>query len=167
MTKMLRRTGQFVVILALFAVVSSFAAWPVYRQIPQGSAVVVLTFVHSAGRKVACRRLTSQEIAKLPPNMRRALDCPRERRPVYVELDLGGHNIYRASLAPTGIAGDGPSRVYHRFVVPAGEHFIAVRMRDSARADGFDYERQGRISLAPDQLFVIDFRSDSGEFVFR
>jgi len=160
MTQIVRRTGQFVVILALFAAVSSFAAWPVYRQIPQGSAVVVLTLV-------ACRRLTSQEIAKLPPNMRRALDCPRERRPVYVELDLGGHNIYRASLAPTGIAGDGPSRVYHRFVVPAGEHSIAVRMRDSARADGFDYERQGRISLAPDQLFVIDFRSDSGEFVFR
>lgn len=167
MTQIVRRTGQFVVILALFAVVSSFAAWPVYRQTPPGSAVVVLTFVHSAGRKAACRRLTPQEIAKLPPNMRRAEVCSRERRPVYVELDVGGRTIYRASLAPTGIAGDGPSRVYHRFVVPAGGHSIAVRMRDSARADGFDYERQGRISLVPDQLFVIDFRSESGEFVFR
>ena len=161
----MRRTIIAIAIVVLCLV--GFAAWPVYRQIPQGSAVVVLTFVHSAGRKVACRRLTSQEIAKLPPNMRRALDCPRERRPVYVELDLGGHNIYRASLAPTGIAGDGPSRVYHRFVVPAGEHSIAVRMRDSARAAGFDHERQGRVTLAPDQMFAIDFRSGNGEFVFR
>jgi hypothetical protein len=167
MTKIVRRTGQFVVILALFAAVSSFAAWPVYRQTPRGSAVVVLTFVHGAERKAECRRLTPEEIAKLPPNMRRVRDCPRERLPLYVELDIGGRNVYRANLPPTGIAGDGPSRVYQRFVVPAGEYSLAVRMRDTARTAGFDHERQGRVSLVPDQLFAIDFRSGSGEFVFR
>jgi hypothetical protein len=167
MISSLRLAGQFAVIFALFAVVSSFAAWPVYRQTPRGSAVLVLTFVHNAARKGECRRLTPQEIAKLPPNMRRVRDCPRERLPVYVEFDIDGRNIYRASLAPTGIAGDGPSRVYQRFAVPAGEHSIAVRMRDSARTAGFDHERQGRVSLAPDQMFVVDFRSEPGEFVFR
>jgi hypothetical protein len=49
-----------------------------------------------------------EEIAKLPPNMRRPLDCPRGRRPIYVELDVGHQVSYRASLPPTGIAGDGP-----------------------------------------------------------
>jgi hypothetical protein len=167
MTAMLRLTGQFVVIVALFAAVSSLAAWPVYRQTPQGSAVVVLAFVHSAARKVECRRLTPQEIAKLPPNMRRVSDCPRERLPVYLEFDVGGRTVYRASLPPTGIAGDGPSRVYQRFVVPAGEHSVAVRMRDTARTAGFDHERVHVVSLVPDQMFVVDFRSASGEFVFR
>jgi hypothetical protein len=163
----LQLAGQFVVIAALFAAVAAFADWPAYRQIPRGSAIVLLTFVHGADRKTECRRLTSQEIEKLPPNMRRVLDCPRGRRPIYVELDLGGKTIFRENLPPTGIAGDGPSRAYQRFVVPAGKYDIAVRMRDTPRVDGFDHARETEISLVPDQMFVIDFRPERGEFVFR
>jgi hypothetical protein len=167
MTRALRLVGQFVAIAALFAAVAAFADWPVYRQTPPGTGVVMLSFVHGASRQAECRRLTPQEIAKLPPNMRRVQDCPRGRRPLYVELDVGDRVAFRAALAPTGIAGDGPSRIYQRFVLPAGRYDVAVRMRDTARSDGFDHERKGSIALAPDQMFVIDFRSESGGFIFR
>jgi hypothetical protein len=163
----LRLSGQFVVIAALFGAVAAFADWPTYRQIPRGSAIVLLTFVHSADRSSECRRLTSQEIARLPRNMRRVQDCPRGRRPIYVELDLGKRTIFRENLPPTGIAGDGPSRVYRRFVVPAGKYDIAVRMRDTSRTDGFDHVGEDAITIVPDQMFVIDFRSERGEFVFH
>ena len=82
--------------------------------------MMMLTFVHGADRKGECRRLSPEEIAKLPPNMRRVQDCPRVRRPLYVELDIDGRKIYSGNLPPTGIAGEGPSRVYQRFVMPAG-----------------------------------------------
>src|SRR5512138_3352873 len=118
----LRLAGQFIGIAAL-------SDWPGYGQIPKNSGVVMLTFVHGADRKGECRRLAPEEIAKLPPNMRRVQDCPRGRRPIYVELDIDGRGTYQASLPPTGIAGDGPSRVYRRFVLPAGKHDLAVRMR--------------------------------------
>jgi hypothetical protein len=167
MNRVLHLAGGFIVIVALFAAVAVLSDRPGYRQIPAGSAVMMLTFVHSADRRGECRRLSPEEIAKLPPNMRRVQDCPRVRRPIYVELDLDGRNIYSANLPPTGIAGDGPSRVYQRFVLPASGHDVAVRMRDTARAEGFDHERHGRIDLAPDQLFVIDYRPESGEFIFR
>ena len=167
MSKTLRICGQFAVIAVLFAAVAAFADWPVYRQTPRGSAVVTLTFVHGADRRADCRRRTPEEIAKLPPNMRRVQDCPRGRRPVYVELSVGDQVVYRASLAPTGIAGDGPSRVYERFVLPAGQYDVAARMRDTARTEGFDYERKERVALAPDQMFVIDFRSEPAGFVFK
>ena len=167
MTRILRIAGQFAVIAALFVAVAALADWPIYRQIPQGSSVVILTFVHGADRRAECRRLSPEEIAKLPPNMRKVDDCPRQRRALYVELDVDGRALYRASLPPTGIAGDGPSRAYQRFVVPAGEYDIAVRMRDTPRLDGFDHQRTGHIVLAPDQMFVIDFRTESGEFLFR
>lgn len=167
MIAILRAAAQFLIILALFGGVAAFANWPVYRQTPQGTAVIMVTFVHGADRKAACRKLTPAEIAKLPPNMRRVQDCPRGRRPIYVEFDLDNKSAFRASLAPTGIAGDGPSKVYQRFVVPSGEHDIAVRMRDSPRADGFDHERKARVALATDQMLVIDFRPESGGFVFR
>jgi hypothetical protein len=163
----LRFAGQFVVIAALFAAVATFADWPTYRQFPSGSAIVLLTFVHGADRKAECRRLTPQEIDKLPPNMRRVQDCPRGRRPIYVELDLGGRTVFHESLPPTGIAGDGPSRVYQRFVVPAGKYDIAARMRDTPRLEGFDHAHEEAVALVPDQIFVIDFRPERGEFVFR
>lgn len=163
----LRLAGQFAVILALFASVAAFANWPAYRQFPPGSAVVLLTFVHGASRKAECRRLTPQEIAKLPPNMRRVQVCPRGRLPIYVELDLGERKVLHKNFPPTGIAGDGPSRIYQRFVVPAGTYDIAARMRDTSRSEGFDYEHKETVKLVPDQMFVIDFRSERGEFVFR
>lgn len=162
-----RMIGQFAVVVLLFSAVTAVANWPVYRQVPEGSAVVLLTFVHGADRKAECRRLSPEEIAKLPPNMRKVQDCPRGRRPVYVELDLAGRNLFKASLPPTGIAGDGHSRVYQRFVVPAGQYAVAVRMRDTPRTEGFDHERRETVTLVPDQMFVIDFRAEGGGFVFR
>jgi hypothetical protein len=166
MSKALRICGQFVVIAALFVSVAAFADWPVYRQTPRNTAIAILSFVHGAKRR-DCRRLTPEEIAKLPPNMRRVQDCPRGRRPIYVELDIGDQVAYRASLPPTGIAGDGPSRVYQRFVLPVGQYDIAVRMRDTERTGGFDFQREGHIALGPDQMFVIDFSSEPAGFVFR
>jgi hypothetical protein len=163
----LRHAGQFVVIAALFVAVATFSNWPAYRQFPLGSAVVLLTFVHGADRKAECRRLTPEEISKLPPNMRRVQDCPRGRRSIYVELDLGERTVFRRSLPPTGIAGDGPSRAYQRFVVPAGNYAVAVRMRDTRRTEGFDHARSGTVTLVPDQTFVIDFRGERGEFLFH
>lgn len=163
----LRIAAQFVVIAALFAGVAALSDWPAYSQIPKNTGVVMLTFVHGADRKGECRRLTPEEIARLAPNMRRVQDCPRGRRPIYVELDVDGRSVFKASLAPTGIAGDGPSRVYQRFVLPAGKHDLAVRMRDTARAEGFDHERRDSVELSADQMLVIDYRPESGSFVFR
>lgn len=167
MKRALRLAGQFLVIGALFAGVAWLSDRPVYRNIPEGSGMMMLTFVHGADRKGECRRLSPEEISRLAPNMRRVQDCPRVRRSLYVELDIDGRKIYAAALPPTGIAGDGPSRVYQRFVMPAGKYDVAVRMRDTARADGFDHERRGTVDFAPSQLFIIDFRPESGEFIFR
>ena len=40
-------------------------------------------------------------------------------------------------------------------------------MPDTARADGFDHQRRDSVELAPDQMLVIDYRPESGSFVFR
>lgn len=167
MSQYLRVAGQFVVIAVLFAGVAMLADWPTYRTIPQGTGVVLMTFTHGADRKSFCRKRTPEELAKLPPNMRRAEDCPRARPPIFVELDIGGRQVFSASLKPTGIAGDAPSRVYERFVLPAGQHELSVRMRDTPRADGFDYARRERIQLAAGQLFMIDFDPAAKSFIFR
>jgi hypothetical protein len=167
MRKLVALAGQIVALTIVFAAVAWLADWPRYRQIPEQSAVVKLSFTHGSSRKADCRKRTAEELAKLPPNMRRPVECPRARQPVYVELDVDGRATYRASLPPSGLSGDGPSRVYERFVVPAGPHAIAVRMRDTARAEGFDYAKSADVTLSPDQSFVIDFRPEVDGFAFR
>jgi hypothetical protein len=162
-----RIAAQIAVVAALAAGVALLADWPRYHQIPPESAVIKLSFTHGSNRQAECRRRTAEELAKLPPNMRKPLECPRRRGSVYVELDLDGQRIYQASLPPSGISGDGPSRVYQRFVVPAGAHTLAVRMRDTPRQEGFDYAKSAVIVLAPGDNFVVDFGAEASGFVFR
>ncbi len=162
----LRGAALFVLLFAVAGAASLLSDRPFYHPIPPGSAVVTLTFTHSAERTTPCRRFTPEEIARMPPNMRRTADCPRGRLPVLVELDLDGRPLLHEALPPTGLSGDGPSHIYHRFVLPAGEYDIKVRLRDTRRTEGFDYELEQRVVLAPERNLVIDFRPESG-FVFR
>ena len=150
---------------AIIAATALLSAWPSYRAIPEGTGVVKLSFSHGGERN--CRQLTTEELAKLPPNMRRKEICDRRRPPVYVEMEFDGEAVYRASLPSSGIAGDGPSRVYQRFLLPAGEHDIAIRLRNTTRAEGFDYTAERRIALAPEQSFAIDFNMVAGGFIFN
>ncbi len=152
----------------LFAAVTGILSnAPSHTHFPPDKALIKLSFSHPAKRKGECRRLTRKEIAKLAPNMRRTRDCPRERLPVLVELDLDGALLHRESLPPTGLWSDGASSIHRRFPVAAGRHRLVVRLRDSARATGYDYQRSADIDLAPGRNFVIDFRAEAGGFILR
>ncbi|KAB2917395.1 MAG: hypothetical protein F9K29_10050 [Hyphomicrobiaceae bacterium] len=167
MTAWARIAGQLGVTIALMAAVAQLSDWPRYHQIAANTAIIRLSFTHGSNRQAECRRRTPEELAKLPPNMRKPLECPRRRGAVYVEFDLDGQTVYRASLPPSGISGDGPARAYQRFVVPAGPHAIAMRMRDTPRTEGFDYVKSSDVVLAADANLVIDFSTDAQGFVIR
>ena len=70
-------------------------------------------------------------------------------------------------MPPTGLAGDGPSRVYRRFAVPPGRHELIARLRDTDRKSGFDYERTMTVDLKPEQSLALDFHAETGGFVLR
>lgn len=167
MTTWIRSAVQIIVLIALFGAVAAFSDWPRYQQINPQSAIIKFSFTHGSNRESECRRRSAEELARLPANMRKPLDCPRSRGSLYVELDVDGQSVYRAVLPPSGISHDGPSRVYKRFVVTAGSHSIVARLRDTPRTEGFDFVKSGEIVLAANQNFVIDFRAEAGGFVFR
>ena len=156
--------------LAAYAVVAflvaTFSAFPPYTRVDPDDAVVKLSFSHAGKRLEPCRVLSPEELSELAPNMRSGVDCTRKRVPVTVDLEIDGESVYHASLPPTGLADDGPSSVYERFVVPAGSHRIRVRLRDTRRARGFDHEGTVDVRLEPRQSFVIDFREELGGFRF-
>jgi hypothetical protein len=154
-------------LLAMVALpVGVFASWPEWRQLPPDHAVIRLSFTHAAKPVVECPELTAAEMAEMKPNMRRAVGCPRARWPVFIELLLDGELLYRGTQQPAGLWDDGPSTVFESFVAPAGRHELAVRLRDTGREAGFDYEEAVAVDLAGEQNFVIGFRANEG-FSFR
>lgn len=157
---------RFAVLALVVAGVAAFSDWPRHRSIPEGMGVITLSFSHGADRRAACRPATEEELAKLPPNMRRPEICPRERPPIAVGFEINGDQVYAAEIPPSGIAGDGPSRVHRSFELPAGNYELVVRMRDRP-GDEFDWQGRQVIELKPADHRVIDFRADGGGFVFH
>jgi hypothetical protein len=167
MTRILPWAGQIVIYAMFGGLIGYFSSQPSYNYFPADQALIKLSFAHGAQRKEECRKRTREELEKLAPNMRKPMLCSRERLPVYVELSLDGKRIYAASLSPAGLSGDGPARVYARLPVPTGRHQLSARLRDTARATGFDYERTESFDLKPGHSLAIDFRADIGGFVFE
>jgi ferredoxin/coenzyme F420-reducing hydrogenase delta subunit len=156
-----------VVVLGLLCVTTGiFATWPAWRQLEPGEAVVRLSLRHAAATKVECKPLTAAELVALKPNMRRQVGCPRERWPIYVELERDEELIYADTHQPAGLWDDGSSTVFRSFVVPAGHQTLTVRMRASGRESGFDHERTFAVDLVAEQNLVIEFHSNDG-FVAR
>lgn len=148
---------------ALFAlIIGAFSSWPRYRHLAPEQALIKLSFTHHGKRVEDCRQRTAEELAKLPPNMRAPMQCQRERSPVTVEVDVDGRQIYRHVAAPSGLSRDGASTVYQRLETLAGEHRLAVRLKDSTGGSAFDYIREETLTLKPGQVLVIDFNAEKG-----
>jgi len=161
-TSPLAWAGQLLLFGVFALVIGVFSRWPEYRHLDADQALIKLSFTHAGKRVAECRQLSAEELAKLPPNMRAATKCERERAPVRVEVDVDGAPAVRHVAQPSGLSKDGASAVYQRLSVPAGEHRIAVRLKDSAGGSSFDYQREQAVKLAPAQILVIDFDAEKG-----
>jgi hypothetical protein len=157
--------GQVVLYGAFAAVIGYFATDPKFKQIPDDVAVIKVSFSHLGDRE--CRKRTPEELAKLPPNMRAPMDCPRERSDIKVEVDIDDQNVIRHTLHPTGLYKDGISTMYRRLEVKAGPHKIAVRMQDNMKLEGWRFTKEETVELKPAQNLVIDFHPDKGGLFFQ
>jgi len=70
-----------------------FASAPSVRLIAEDEAMITIAFAHAGQLREPCRRLSQEELNKLPPNMRKIDDCPRERSAVTIEALLDGLDI--------------------------------------------------------------------------
>jgi hypothetical protein len=164
-SKPVRYALQAVAYGAFAATIAYFSTSPPYRLRGDDSAVVKLSFSHSAQLVQACRERSEAELAKLAPNMRTKMDCPRQRADVLVELDMDGKPLYRISTSPTGLRQDGAATVYRRLEIPAGRHRFQARMADGPDR-AFNHAKDIDLDLAPGQVLIVDFLTGEGGFVF-
>jgi len=161
-----QRIAQGLLFGLFFGPVALLAGWQPYRQLEADQAELKLSLRHSGVRIGECRERDAAELANLPENMRAVMDCPRERSPVTLQLDLNGQRLIDATLEPQGLHGDGRAVFYRRIKIPAGDVHLEVRMKDDARQIEFPYQAVFESKLAPERALAVDFDAESGKFVF-
>lgn len=164
---MSRYIGQFITYAIFAAGIGILSVWPEYRMLKDDEAFVSVTFSHAAKRTGDCRKLTQEELSELPPNMRKANSCPRERHPTYLELRADGEVIFSETLLPSGMWSDGKANVYNRRNIKAGTYLLFIGMNDSGDSESFDYELSVTTEIRPGQNLVVGFDGLSNSFVIE
>lgn len=162
-----RYAGQVLAWGAFAAFVGYFATSPAYRYLDAGQGLLRLSFKHPGKIKADCRRRTPEELAKLQPQFRTELDCPRERSPVRVRVELDGKAVIDESFAPAGLAKDGASAAYRRLPIAAGPHRLRVQLNDDARRSDFTHERTAELDVKPGRIVLIDFDAEKGGVLIK
>jgi quinol-cytochrome oxidoreductase complex cytochrome b subunit/coenzyme F420-reducing hydrogenase delta subunit len=168
-----RRTNPWKIPVTAFAyiafavIVGYLSLWPRFQLIGEGKAMISLSFSHAGQRIRECRKLTQEELNKLPPNMRKPDDCPRERLPVRVVFSSNGKTLYEAIRLPTGLWRDGSSNVYKRLTVEGGSQHLFIGMNESGQSPEFDFSLEQDVVLAPGKHLVVEFNDIQQSFVFK
>ncbi len=139
-----------------------FASAPSVRLIEDDEAMITIAFAHAGQLREPCRMLSQEELNKLPPNMRKLDDCPRERSPVTIEASLDGELIYNESLPPPGLFGDGGVDVFYSAKISAGEHKLSLKMNDSVQIEGFNHAFEQQVRVDPAQILLVSFQKKQG-----
>ena len=164
--KFVRYTLQAFNYTIFMALIWYFATAPSVRVIGKDEAMITVAFAHAGATREECRKLSQEELLKLPPNMRKLDDCPRERSPIIIEAMLDGKVIFSETRLPPGIYNDGSVNIYYNSKVPAGKHTFEIKMDDSVRKEGFDHKLEQDINIDPQQILLVEFEPLTG-FVIK
>ncbi len=162
-----RYGGQGILYLLFAGFIGYFSTAPAYQHLEPDEGLLRLSFRHPGQFATDCRARTPEELAKLPPQLRAQMDCPRERSPVHVRVELDGKMLYDETFQPAGLRRDGAASGYRRLPIPAGEHLLRVQLNDDARVRGFNHAGERQLRVAPGQVVLIDFIPDQGGVVIR
>ena len=160
--KTLRYLLQAINYSVFMALIWYFSTTPSIRIIETDEAVVTIAFAHAGKLREPCRQLSQEELMKLPPNMRKLDECPRERSPVIIEALLDGKKIFNKTLQPPGIFKDGIINIYYSKKIPAGKHRFEIKMDDSVRDEGFNYSKAQDVDIQPARILLVEFDSLKG-----
>jgi hypothetical protein len=156
---------------ALYAAFAAFIGYlstqPSFSLLKPDEGLLRLSFLAPGKPRFECRQRTAEELAKLPPQMRAQTECPRERSPIRVRVELDGALLIDESFRPFGLARDGAAAGYRRLALPAGTHQLRVQVNDDARTAGFTHEKAQTVRVTPGQIVLIDFNPEKGGVLIR
>ncbi|MFU8895722.1 MAG: hypothetical protein ACNA8J_04990 [Gammaproteobacteria bacterium] len=150
----------------LFAVITgTLAQWPTYSPLPQGHGELKLSMSHLTERVEPCVRLSPEEIAALPPNMRAPEKCARERIQAVVKLLVDDEPLLDTTVRPAGLARGGRAYLQANWGLPAGDYTLTLWLRDTPRDEGFDMVQHFPLRLAAGESTLLDLGDGAARLV--
>ena len=124
-------SGVGVRLVAVFLGVGAVAGLGALSQVPwpwrgPQHAVIRLTWRARGHRLEECRRLSPDELAKLPVHMRREEVCEGRILAYGLRVSLDGRTVVDEMVRPAGARADRPLYVFHEIPVPPGERVLGV-----------------------------------------
>lgn len=144
-----------------------FSILPPYNQLEPDQAMITFTMSHVGKHVTECKKMSYEELMKLPPNMRKPMDCPRERSPIIMELKLDDKVVYSKTANPVGLYKDQGIDVYENIRVPAGKHRLIVWMNDDVKVEGPTYRKEQEVEIKPEQHMIVQFESKFNNFTIH
>ena len=167
MNKIIRYPLQILNYSIFMGLVWYFSILPPYHQLDEGEALITYTMSHVGKHVTECKKMSYEELMKLAPNMRKPMDCPRERSPGVMELKLDDEVIFSHTAQPLGLYKDQGIDIYQNIKVPAGTHHMQTWLNDDVKVEGPIYQREQDIVIKPEQHLIIQFDSGEGGFTVK
>ncbi len=119
-----------------------------------------------------CREPSAEELAKLPPHMRRPRICEGRTLPFLLQVTLDGETRLDARIQPAGVRGERPAYVFRELRVAPGEHRLTVRF--AAQPDGpapqglrAPLVLEETVRLAPGSVLLVTYDPDTDRLRIR
>lgn len=130
-----RVLGAGVVTVAAALAVGWLSQVP-YDAVRGSGALIRLAWRTRGTRVEECRRLTAEELERLPVHMRQDEVCEGRILPYRLVVALDGRTVVDDSVRPSGAREDRPLYVHHEVWVEPGTHALAITFsRDTVPAD--------------------------------
>lgn len=157
MNRLLRVAGGAVVVISVLAVVRllSFTPYTAERDI---GAIVRLAWRARGEQARECRRLSPEEMEKLPLHMRQEEVCEGRLLPYRLMVVLDGDSLVDRLVHGAGAREDRPLYVFQDLIVEPGVHRILVRFTLEAPSAQHDSDHDGgdEARPAPQQRLTLD-----------
>ncbi len=162
-----------------------------YAAVRENDGELRLAWRWRSRRVDQCRRLSDEELAKLPVHMRSAVSCERRLVPYLLEVWVDGRLAVFDSVLAKGAEADRPLSVLRHVPLAPGRYAFRVVFRplavvadsarpagpDSSRHDGDDADLAERADrplvletsavVAPRQVLLVTVDTDRGVLVLR
>ncbi|MEK6726247.1 MAG: hydrogenase iron-sulfur subunit [Deltaproteobacteria bacterium] len=154
----------FLAIPAALTLVFSDYPYSFYRQ---KDSMLMFSFKHSGKHIAEEKKLTPEELMKLPPHMRGRSAKSGKRYPVYAEVEIDGEKIISNSYTAGGLKAEGSAYAYEKIIVTPGIHKVKIQMSDTDSRDQFDYTYEQELEFKPSRQICIDFSNATKSFFIR
>lgn len=121
-----------------------------------GDALIRLSWRTVGERIEECREATEEELAALPPHMRRREICEGRMTPFHLAVSIDGAAVFEDRIRPRGARQDRPVYVFQEFPIAPGSHRLEVRFAVELPAGA---NRVARPPLVLDETLTLEPRT--------